>query len=125
MGCHAERAKEAASSVPFPPSPLGMSPAPNCQQIEMSGIQRSGKTNNSLTVPIPLFASSLRLAWLSVLAASMQAMSCCPAGLGYTGPLLQRAMLNFVPVLVWRDMCFYTLVLARAREVRLLKNCLP
>lgn len=63
MRCHAERAKEAASSVPFLPSPLGISPSPNCRQIEMSGIQRSGKTNNLLTVPIPLFASSLSPAW--------------------------------------------------------------
>lgn len=104
MGCHAERAKETASSVPFPLYPLGISPSPNCRQIEMSGIQRSGKTNNSLTVPIPLFAFPFRPAWLRTLAASTQAMSCCTAGLRCARLSLQPATLNFVPVLVWRLM---------------------
>lgn len=81
--------------------------------------------NNSLTVPIPFFASSLRLAWLSALAAGTQALSCCTAELGCPGPSLQHATGNFVPVLVWRDTCFYTLIQAHAREIRLLKNCLP
>lgn len=48
---------KAAFSIPFPPSSLGISPSPNCRQIEMSGIQRSGKTANSPTVPIALFTS--------------------------------------------------------------------